>query len=156
MRLKLLLSTGLGAGYFPVAPGTVGSLVGLLLLWGLHAAGGMIAALAGWLLVTLLGFWAAGAAEKHFARRDPRPVVIDEISGQMLALLFLPPSPLTLVAGFLVFRLLDILKPYPAGRLEALPGGAGIMADDLAAAVYTNLLVRALAWAVLGSQGLAT
>ena len=74
----------------------------------------------------------------------------------VLALLFLPPRPLTLAAGFLVFRLLDILKPFPAGRLESLPGGAGIMADDLAAAVYTNLLVRALAWAVLGSQGLAT
>ena len=70
MRLKLLLATGLGVGYFPVAPGTVGSLLGLLLVWALTQSGGTLAAAVGWVLVTAAGFWAAGAGEQHFGRTD--------------------------------------------------------------------------------------
>jgi phosphatidylglycerophosphatase A len=106
--------------------------------------GGWPASLAGLVLVTLGGFWSAGAAEARYCKKDPGNVVIDEVAGQMLALLFLTPTPHILVAGFLLFRLLDILKPYPARRLESLAGAAGIMTDDLIAGLYSNLILQAL------------
>lgn len=154
MRVRLLISTGLGIGYIPLAPGTFGSLLGVVLHVLLYLVGGPAAALAGLLAVTALGFWAAGAAERHFGRRDPGNVVVDEIAGQMLSLLFLPLTPGVAVAGFLLFRLFDIVKPFPARQLEALPGGSGIMADDLMAGLYANLILQALVrWtpALLGS-----
>ena len=88
---------------------------------------------------------AEGGAQ-HFAANDPGQVVIDEIAGQFLTLLWLPVSMRMFVAGFLLFRILDILKPFPARRLEALHGGSGIMADDLLVAVYANLILRAVHW----------
>ncbi len=142
-RLRLLLATGLGAGYGPIAPGTWGSLLGVALHVALVKAGGWPAAIAGTALASALGMWSAGAAARRLGASDPGPVVIDEIAGQLLTLLFLPLTPATLLAGFLVFRALDVVKPFPARRLEALPGASGIMADDLVAGVYANLLVRA-------------
>ena len=144
-RLRLLLATGLGSGYAPVAPGTFGSMVGVLVFWAL-ATGGTVATLAGTIGVTLLGFWSAGAGETHFGGKDPGAVVIDEVAGQMLTLLFLPPTIKTFALGFFLFRLLDILKPFPARRLESLGGATGIMVDDLVVAVYANLLLQAVFW----------
>jgi len=144
MRARLLIATGLGVGYAPLAPGTAGSLLGLALHALLYLAGGPLAAVGGALAAAVLGFWAAGAAERHFGRRDPGQVVIDEVAGQMLTLAFLPLTAGTAAAGFLLFRLLDILKPFPARRLEALPGASGIMADDLMVGLYANLLLQAL------------
>jgi phosphatidylglycerophosphatase A len=144
MRWRLLVATGLGTGYAPVAPGTVGSLLGLGLHVLLHAVAGPLAAFAGLLLVTALGFWSAAAGEQHFARRDPGHVVVDEVAGQMLTLTLLPLSAGSIAAGFLLFRLLDILKPFPARRLEALPGASGIMSDDLMAGFYANLILQLL------------
>ena len=81
-------------------------------------------------------------AEHHFATSDPGPAVIDEVMG-MLATMFLNPSGwVSASAGFFLFRLFDVIKPYPANRLERLPGGFGIMADDLMAAIYANLVLR--------------
>jgi phosphatidylglycerophosphatase A len=145
-RARAWIATGFGAGYAPVAPGTFGSIWGIGLVWGLHRAGGHGAVLTGFLLVTLLGFWSAADAERRFGRPDPGCVVVDEIAGQMLSLLVLAPTTPTLVAGFLLFRLLDIVKPFPAGRLESLPGSSGIMADDLLAGIYANLVLRGLHW----------
>lgn len=144
MRARLLISTGLGVGYVPLAPGTAGSLLGLALHAMLYLAAGPAAALGGTVVATALGFWAAGSAERHFGRRDPGQVVIDEVAGQMLTLAFLPLTGGVAAAGFLLFRLLDILKPFPARRLEALPGASGIMADDLMAGLYANLILQAL------------
>lgn len=144
MRVRLLIATGLGVGYVRLAPGTFGSALGVALYILLHFAGGTWATLAGLIVVTALGFWAAGAAERHFGRRDPGHVVVDEIAGQMLSLLFLPLTAGVAAAGFLLFRLLDILKPFPARQMEALPGGSGIMADDLMAGLYANLILQAL------------
>lgn len=144
MRLPLLVATGLGSGYFPFAPGTVGSALGVLLHAGLWFAGGPLATLAGMLVATALGFWSAGKAEAHFARRDPGPVVIDEVAGQMLSLLFVPLTAGTALAGFILFRIFDILKPFPCRRLERLPGGSGIMTDDLMAGLYANLVLQVL------------
>jgi len=141
--LRVALATGLGVGVAaPVAAGTFGSAMGLGLFWVLSTIWGWPATVAGAVLCTTIGLWSAGAAESYFGRDDPGPVVIDEIAGQLVTLLFLPPKIPILVAGFLLFRVLDITKPYPAHRLEALPGASGIMADDLMVAVYANLALQ--------------
>jgi len=144
-RVALLLATGFGTGYAPIAPGTWGSLPGVAAGWACHRLGGGWAVAAGAAAVSGLGIWAAGRAEPLFGKKDPGPVVIDEIAGQMVTLAFLPATPLVLLAGFLSFRVLDILKPWPASRLEALPRGSGIMADDLMVGLYANLILHALA-----------
>jgi len=144
-RLATILATGFGAGYGPIAPGTWGSLPGLAAAWGCDRIGGAWAVTAGAAVVAALGVWAAGRVERLDGEKDPSRVVVDEIAGQMVTLLFLPMTPLVLVAGFFVFRLLDVIKPWPANRLEALPGGSGIMADDLMAGVYANLLLHGVA-----------
>jgi phosphatidylglycerophosphatase A len=131
-----------GVGYFPVAPGTAGSAVGVVLVLAL----GRLPVGAPWLQVSLgaaavvvffLGVWSAGHAEKFFSRVDPRFVVIDEVAGQMITFLARPDASWKwLLAGFLLFRLFDVLKPFPAGRAERLPGGWGIMTDDVVAGGY--------------------
>ncbi len=132
-----------GVGYFPIAPGTAGSAVGLAIVAGAGrlplARPWATAALAGMAGVLFaLGVWAAGEAEKYFGRTDPGPVVIDEVVGQMITLLVRPSAPWKwLVAGFVLFRVFDVLKPFPAGRAERLPGGLGIMLDDVVAGAYS-------------------
>ena len=153
-KARFLIASCLGIGHFPVAPGTVGSAAGLLLYWALSAAGGWPPTLAGLAVMTLLGFWSAGAGEERYGEKDPGAVVIDEVAGQMLTLLFLAPTWPVLVAGFLLFRLLDIIKPFPARRLEKLPGGSGIMADDLMVGLYGNLILHVIALVAPGWLGL--
>lgn len=137
-----LVATGLGSGYSPVAPGTAGSLVGLLLF--LPLAGlAWPTQLAATAAVTLLGVLAAGRVARLLGRKDPGLVVVDEVAGQWITFLALPMTPVTALAGFLLFRLMDIVKPWPARDLERLPGGLGIMADDVAAGIYAHLLLRA-------------
>ena len=143
-RARVLLATGFGLGYSPVIPGTVGSLPGLLLSWGLWTLGGWPLAAAGATLVAGIGFWAAEGGARHLGETDPGPVVIDEIAGQMVTLLFIAPTTTSLLVGFFLFRVFDVLKPFPARRLEALPGGSGIMADDLMAGVYANVSLHAV------------
>src|SRR5262249_36973612 len=145
-RVAMTLATGFGTGYGPIAPGTWGSLPGLALAWGLARGIGAWGVLAGAIVFALVGIWAAGRAEALLGEKDPGRVVIDEIAGQMVTLLFVRPTPAVLVAGFLVFRILDVLKPWPARRLEDLPGGSGIMADDLMAGLYANLILHGLAF----------
>jgi phosphatidylglycerophosphatase A len=141
--VALAAATALGVGYVPFAPGTFGSAAGLIVwAWTPPSALARGAAI---LIVFVLGAWSGGVAEKHFGRTDPGQVVIDEVLG-MLMTLFLNPNPVgwrTAAAGFLLFRLADIVKPYPANRLERLSGGLGIMADDAMAAIYANLTLRA-------------
>ena len=140
--LPVWVATVAGVGDFPVAPGTVGSAVAVILVAALDTIpltpAGHFALLA--LLVALiffLGVWAAGQSEKFFGRTDPRSVVIDEVAGQMVAFLLFPQASWKLLlAGFALFRIFDISKPFPAGRAERLPGGWGIMVDDVIAGVY--------------------
>ena len=152
-RLRLLIATGFGCGHVPVAPGTAGSLAALPLVALLWWAGGSYAVAAGAVVVTLLGFASAGVAESHFGRRDPGPVVVDEIAGQMVSLAFLAPSPVSLATGFLLFRIFDIWKPPFVRQAERLPGASGIMTDDLVAGIYANVLHQALGWAFPGWWG---
>jgi len=139
------LATGFGTGYGPIAPGTWGSLPGLAAAWGCDRLGGGPVVVAGLAFFVLAGVWAADRAAFVLGEKDPGPVVVDEIAGQMTTLAFLPATPLMLLAGFLLFRVLDVWKPWPANRLEDLPGGSGIMADDLMVGIYGNLILHALA-----------
>jgi phosphatidylglycerophosphatase A len=138
--LAIALATALGTGYVPVAPGTFGSAVGLLLWWILPSSA--VAQFAGIVVVFALGSWSGSIAERHFNRTDPSPVVLDEVLGMQITLFMNPVGWAGAVLGFLLFRVADIVKPYPANRLEALHGGIGIMADDAMAAVYSNIALR--------------
>jgi phosphatidylglycerophosphatase A len=144
--VALSLATVFGVGYVPFAPGTFGSAIGLLLWAALPSSGAVHAAAI--LAVFAVGCWCGTVAERHFGGTDPGPVVIDEVMG-MLVTLFLHPVGWTGAFGaFLLFRAFDVLKPYPADRLEQLPGGLGVMADDGMAAIYANLALWAILWVV--------
>jgi phosphatidylglycerophosphatase A len=136
-----LIATGFGSGYSPVAPGTAGSAVGLLLFWplALVPVAGQIAACAGGLLI---GTWASGLLARELDRKDPGLAVVDEIVGMWVTLVGLPFGLYTALLGFLLFRVMDVVKPWPARELERLPGGWGIMADDVAAGIYAGLALR--------------
>jgi phosphatidylglycerophosphatase A len=147
--LARVLATAFGSGYSPFAPGTAGSAVGLLLFW----------PMAGWwwpwqvgacLALLLVGALAATRVAERVGLKDPGIVVADEVLGQWVTLLALPFTPANAAVGFLLFRAMDVLKPWPARDLEQLPGGWGIMADDVAAGVYAHLLLRVglLVWPV--------
>ena len=177
--LALAIST-CGVGYFPIAPGTMGSLVGVGLYLSLWAASSSVletnafarklTLLHVWtpqmafmlvviFLVTMAGIWAATRAERLFRKEDPSEVVIDEVAGQMIALLSGPfwlHTWWSIFTAFLLFRAFDIWKPYPIRKLEDLETGLGIMADDLAAGAYAlivnSVLISAYLLLVPGSR----
>lgn len=143
-RLALFVSTAAGVGYFPIAPGTAGSAAGLLVFWAVRALGLPAAELAAIAVVLAGGAWAATITERATGVTDPGIVVIDEVLGMLVTLAWLPLGPATALAGFLLFRVFDVIKPFPARRLERVHGGWGIMLDDLAAGVYAHVALRAL------------
>ena len=134
-------------GSFPIAPGTVGSAAGLLfyaLVWWSGSTAVEVALIAG---LFAAGVWAGTTSERYFGGVDPGPIVLDEVVGMLITLAFIPGLGWSgALAGFVLFRLFDVIKPYPAGRFEQLHGGLGVMADDAMAAVYANLSLRALLW----------
>jgi phosphatidylglycerophosphatase A len=145
-RFAVFLATVGYCGYFPIAPGTVGSAAGLavyLLVWWTQSSMLEVALIA---LTFGAGIWAATQAERFFGGIDPGPVVIDEVLGMLVTLAFIPVGWSGALAGFVIFRVYDVIKPYPANRLELLHGGFGIMADDAMAGVYANLTLRLLIW----------
>jgi phosphatidylglycerophosphatase A len=156
--LALVVAT-CGVGYLPLAPGTWGSLLAFGVFW--VAQGSLLGhpidtpdTISPWVflvgqliaigVITLLGIWAASRTEQLLNAKDPGKVVIDEVAGQLIALLPLPLSgigyaPIMWLIAFLLFRFFDIVKPYPARRLESLQGGLGVMGDDVIAGVYAAL-----------------
>jgi phosphatidylglycerophosphatase A len=146
IRLAVFLATVAYCGYFPIAPGTVGSAAGLvvyLLVWWTRSPIVEV----GLIVVTfVVGTWAATHAEHYFGAIDPGQVVIDEVLGMLVTLAFIPVGWTGALAGFFLFRVFDVIKPYPANRLEKLHGGFGIMADDAMAGVYANICLRLLIW----------
>lgn len=144
-RLAILLSSAGYVGYAPVAPGTVGSLVGLgvyaALRWARIPLGADVFVIA---VLFGAGVWSAAIAERHFGLEDPGPVVIDEVVGMLVSLAVTGVGWPGASAGFVLFRLVDIVKPYPVARLERLGGGLGIMADDAMAGLYANLALQVL------------
>lgn len=138
-RVALLVATAGGVGYTPVAPGTAGSFLALLILWALPFSPlGLALILLG---VVGIGIWAAGRAERLLGGKDPGPVVIDEVAGMFLSVLLLPRHFVLLLAAFLLFRLFDIVKPFPIRQSQTLSGGLGVMLDDLIAGSYTLALL---------------
>ena len=136
--LIILLSSGLGLGFIPKAPGTFGTALGLFLAVlapdNIYLVLGLI----------VLGIWASQEAEKVFAEHDSPKIVIDEVAGYLIAAY--SRHGYYLIAAFILFRILDILKPPPIRQLQKLPGGLGVMADDLAAGLATNLIIGLIAY----------
>jgi len=142
-KSALILSSVFGVGLIPVAQGTFGTLTGIPLAMALARAGPMAAAYLLFFFV-LLAIWTSGMSASALEKDDPAEVVIDETAGLLLTLFLLPATGFNLCLGFILFRLFDILKPYPIRRLEKVGGGAGIVLDDLLAGVYGNLCLRLL------------
>ncbi|HSP90830.1 MAG TPA: phosphatidylglycerophosphatase A [Vicinamibacterales bacterium] len=146
-RLAVAFASFGYVGFAPVAPGTVGSAAAIpffLLLRLAHSAWLEIAVCAA---IVAAGAWSARITEQALGVEDPGPVVIDEVVGMFVSLLFLPATWLVVLAGFVAFRVFDIIKPWPADRFEQIPGGWGVMADDVMAGVYANLTLQFLLWA---------
>ncbi|PYM24866.1 MAG: phosphatidylglycerophosphatase A [Candidatus Rokuibacteriota bacterium] len=145
--MALIIATAGGLGRAPVAPGTVASAATAALLW-------LVALSWPWLTVALLaviliGTWAADVAERALEVKDPGAIVVDEVAGMTLSVLLVPLTPTTLVAGFVLFRIFDVAKPFPANVVQRLPGGLGVMLDDLVAGLYALLLLllaRRIGW----------
>lgn len=140
----MFIATGFYSGYLPKAPGTWGSLVGLLLFFLLHALNLQIyLAVVGGLFV--LGTFAAGEAEKIMDHKDPGLVVIDEIVGMLITMIAIPATPLTMALGFFLFRIFDIWKPFPIRFIDQrFHGGLGIMLDDIVAGIYSLIILQLL------------
>ena len=157
-----------GVGLIPLAPGTWGSAVGVLLYLALGRAAERVfdyevargldlspqtfpvflttTLLAAILVVSLAGIWAATRAEKLLGKKDPGAVVVDEVAGQLIAFLFVPwrAGVWAVVAAFVAFRLFDIWKPYPINKLQDLPGGVGVVTDDIAAGIYAGIVLTVI------------
>ena len=139
-RVGLAVATVFGVGYAPIAPGTFGSAAGLLVWWLLPPS--LVVQAAAIVVIFIVGSWGGNVAEQHFGRTDPGQVVIDEVMGMLITLFLNPVGWMGALAGFFLFRVFDVIKPYPANKLEQLHGGIGVMADDGMAAIYANLVLR--------------
>ena len=146
-RLALLIATVFGAGYSPIAPGTAGSAVAVLILWLVpFSRGGLVLFL---VAVVVIGTWAADVAERRLGGKDPGAIVIDEVAGMTLSVIAFPLTPGVLLAGFVLFRIFDVVKPPPARESQRFRGGVGVMIDDVIAGLYA-LAILAVSRAVLG------
>jgi phosphatidylglycerophosphatase A len=143
-RLAILLATVGYVGHFPIAPGTAGSAVALPLFFLVRMAGWPALEVTVILVLLAAGCWAGSVAEAHYTRTDPGYVVLDEVVGMLVTLLLVPVSVTGALVGFFLFRLFDIIKPFPARQCERLHGGIGIMTDDVVAGIYGNLALRAI------------
>ena len=138
--MAFVVASVFGAGYSPVAPGTAGSLVTAVAIWLLPFNPLRMAVTLG--VVILVGLWAGSRVERVLGRKDPGLIVIDEVAGMLCSMLLLPRTLPVLVTAFLLFRLFDVWKPFPARESQALTGGMGVMVDDLIAGLYTLVLVK--------------
>jgi phosphatidylglycerophosphatase A len=144
----LLIATGFYSGYLPKAPGTWGSLVGLLLVYLLNYFS-LPVYLASTVFLFIVGIFAAGETEKILDNRDPGVVVIDEIVGMLITMIAVPLNPLTMLLGFFLFRVFDIVKPFPVNIFDQrFHGGLGIMLDDVMAGIYSLFTLQLLIYLV--------
>lgn len=143
-RLGVFIATCGYIGYAPIAPGTFGSAAGLAVFFAVRASGSISVELLTIVVLFAVGIWSGTIAEHYFGGIDPGPIVLDEVVGMLITLALLPVNFTGAFVGFLVFRILDVVKPWPSARFEKLPGGLGVMADDGMAAIYGNLVMRGL------------
>ncbi|MCK4649553.1 phosphatidylglycerophosphatase A [bacterium] len=138
------LATGFYTGYTPLAPGTAGSLIGVIIYLGMHHLFWPYYLLI-LIVLSLFGICISNKATLYFFKeKDSKRIVIDEIVGFLIAMFLIPPTLKFVLAAFIVFRVIDILKPFPLRRLEKLPGGWGVMCDDLLAGVYANVIIQVI------------
>ena len=142
MRIAKAIASFFYVGFIPVIPGTFGSLAGLILYFLLQTTPSWQIYLGVVVVVTVAGVWAAGKAEKGSGIVDPSFVVIDEVAGQLITLFLIPPHWFYVLPAFVLFRFLDIVKPIPARQAERLPGGWGIMSDDVIVGIYGCILMH--------------
>jgi phosphatidylglycerophosphatase A len=146
-EIALFIAQGAYSGRFPVAPGTAGTVVGVLpvvlLRDTVYCWYALVTALAAG-----IGVWAAGEADAMLGTKDSPTIVIDEIAGFLVAMFLVPFTWWTVAAGFFLFRFFDILKPWPLKRLQDIPGGPGVMLDDIGAGIYTNVILQAIIQAI--------
>jgi phosphatidylglycerophosphatase A len=135
------IATGFCSGYSPIISGTAGSAVAVVIYLGLRYLSWVPYAitLAG---LTAIAIWSADIAELEFGEKDSGKIVIDEILGYLIAMFLIPFRVKYIIIGFILFRIFDVIKPYPIRSLQNLSGGLGIVADDVVAAIYTNLLLQ--------------
>jgi phosphatidylglycerophosphatase A len=145
-HLAVLVASFGYVGFFPIAPGTAGSAAALILFAFVRWVGLPAFEISMIIAVGIIGVWAASGTETALGRKDPGVVVIDEVLGMLITLALLPVSMTGVLVGFVLFRIFDVIKPYPAGRLENLHGGLGIMADDAMAGIYAHLVLRGFVW----------
>ena len=138
------IATVFGVGRLPLAPGTWGSFVGLILCMALH--GNIILYVLVFFCLFILGVIASTKVEADSAVQDPAYIVIDEVVGVFPVFFLISLSPAYVLAGFIIYRILDIVKPPPIRKIEKIQGGWGIMLDDLAAAVYANIILHLLVY----------
>lgn len=145
MRFREILFTAFYSGYFPFAPGTAGTLVGMIFYVIEYLIFKENCMTVNAIIVIFMLFPAiklGDMGEKFFGRKDPSEVVLDEVMGYWISVLFIPFSWKIAIMAFFIFRIMDILKPFPAGSLQRLKGGWGIMIDDYIAGIYTNLILQ--------------
>ncbi|MEE2709729.1 MAG: phosphatidylglycerophosphatase A [Gemmatimonadota bacterium] len=140
--LTRVIATGCYTGYVPKAPGTAGSMLAVLIIWAMAPVAPLY-----YLTITVLlipvGIWSPGQAEKEFGY-DAAPIVIDEVIGVFITCALVPHTPQVLGLGFVLFRIIDIAKPFPVNRSQNMPGGLGVVIDDILAAVYAHLVLRGI------------
>jgi phosphatidylglycerophosphatase A len=137
----LFLAQGAYSGRAPMAPGTAGTAVGVLVyLWMRRLSPEAYVLFC--ILIVLIGTWISGRAEELLGKKDHPSIVIDEIAGYLVSVAMLPETWSFITAAFVLFRIFDIMKPYPLKRLQNLHGGVGVMLDDIGAGVYTNVVLR--------------
>lgn len=149
-RIGIFVATCGYLGYVPVAPGTFGSAAGLAVFFAIRSTGSVTVELAAIVVLFAIGVWSGTIAEHHFGGIDPGPVVLDEVVGMLITLALLPVNLTGAIVGFFIFRVLDVVKPWPSAQFEKLPGGLGVMADDGMAAIYGNLAMRGLIFLMPG------
>jgi phosphatidylglycerophosphatase A len=142
-RLATAVATAGYVGFVPFAPGTFGSAVGLVVYGAVSITSSWVVEGLVLAVILVVGIWSADQVERQMGK-DPGAVVIDEVAGMLVTLAFLDISVTGALVGFFIFRLLDVIKPPPARRLEDLHGGPGIMFDDVMAGIYSNVALRGL------------
>ena len=148
IRLAFAIATVFKAGYIPIAPGTVGSIIGLLVFWLIKDYASFTIEMFVAAALFFAGVWASTIVEQVLERHDPGVVIVDEVVGMLVALMLLPPTITVMFLAFLLFRVFDIIKPYPARWCEQLSRGWGIMIDDVVAGLYVNVLIHIILWIV--------
>jgi phosphatidylglycerophosphatase A len=152
-KFFLFLATGFGVGYSPVAPGTLGTLIAILIYYFLSEIPPPLYE------ITLIGFfflsvWISENAERLFGKKDDQRIVIDEVIGFLITMLWVPKTIRFVIIGFFLFRFFDILKPFPIRRLEKrFKGGFGVVLDDVGAGVYSNIILQIISYFTLSPGG---